>query len=137
MPRYKVLGVSDDESTCTRCGKSNLKRVVYLQDTVTGERVHYGVDCAADAMRIPAERVMARAKAADAEHRSTADREHFRRWLGANAPAVGAPTDQSGYDRASRVIARKNGYTGDLGDIEAIRRYVAALYTKRTGRKRP
>jgi hypothetical protein len=43
----RILGISDDVTTCECCGKSNLKCTVVLTN---GEgEVHYGRDCAARA----------------------------------------------------------------------------------------
>jgi hypothetical protein len=41
---YKILGVSDDITTCDNCGKTNLKRTVALEKD--GHVVHFGTDCA-------------------------------------------------------------------------------------------
>jgi hypothetical protein len=49
---YKMIAINDDTSTCECCGKSNLKRVVTIENVETGEVVRYGVDCAAKAMKI-------------------------------------------------------------------------------------
>jgi len=44
--RIQVLGVNDDKHTCQCCGKSGLKRVVWL--SIDGANpVHYGTTCAA------------------------------------------------------------------------------------------
>ena len=45
---FKMLGVSDEVTTCECCGKTNLKRTVVLQSDAG--QVHYGVDCAAKAL---------------------------------------------------------------------------------------
>ena len=45
----KILGISDEVTTCECCGKNGLKKTVVL-GTETGT-VHYGSDCAALAMR--------------------------------------------------------------------------------------
>lgn len=46
---FKVLGLSDDVTTCDCCGKTNLKKTVVLDN---GEAtVFYGVDCAATVLR--------------------------------------------------------------------------------------
>lgn len=43
----KVLGISDEVTTCELCGKSNLKCTVALDLTGEGsEAVYYGRDCA-------------------------------------------------------------------------------------------
>lgn len=46
MNRYKILGINDDESTCSCCGKQYLKKVVWIEDTETGVIEHFGVICA-------------------------------------------------------------------------------------------
>jgi hypothetical protein len=47
--QVKVLGTTDETSTCECCGKRNLKKVVVLD--VEGEVVRYGCDCAARELR--------------------------------------------------------------------------------------
>ena len=42
----KFLGVSDDITTCEKCGKPNLKRTITIE-LDNGTIVHYGCDCAA------------------------------------------------------------------------------------------
>jgi hypothetical protein len=44
---WKVLGINSDETVCDVCGKENLKRVVWLQSSETGETVKAGTTCAA------------------------------------------------------------------------------------------
>lgn len=44
--KFKVLGVNDDRDTCECCGKSNLKKVVWVENTETSEVKHFGVNCA-------------------------------------------------------------------------------------------
>lgn len=46
MNRYQVLGISDDKDFCQCCGKTGLKRVVFIEDTETGEVQHFGTTCA-------------------------------------------------------------------------------------------
>lgn len=48
MKSLKVLGVNGDRDTCACCGKTGLKRVVWLEID-GGEPVHYGTVCAARA----------------------------------------------------------------------------------------
>lgn len=50
--KYKVLGINDDQSFCSCCGKEGLKRVVWMapihpEDGDLGEPEHYGTSCAA------------------------------------------------------------------------------------------
>jgi len=42
---HKVLAVNDDKDFCECCGKSNLKKVVWIENTETGEIRHFGVIC--------------------------------------------------------------------------------------------
>ena len=42
----KVLGVNDDRDFCECCGKNNLTRVVWIEDTETSAVKHYGTHCA-------------------------------------------------------------------------------------------
>jgi hypothetical protein len=49
MRQVKVLGTTDETSTCECCGKTNLKRVVVLN--IEGDVVRYGCDCAARTLR--------------------------------------------------------------------------------------
>jgi hypothetical protein len=46
MSRFKVLGVNDDQNFCECCGKTGLKRVVWVEDTETGDIKHFGTTCA-------------------------------------------------------------------------------------------
>lgn len=46
MNRYQVLSVNDDRDFCGCCGKTGLKRVVFIQDNETGEVNHFGTTCA-------------------------------------------------------------------------------------------
>ena len=46
---FKILGITDDVTTCDCCGKTNLKKTVVLDNG--SETVFYGVDCAATALR--------------------------------------------------------------------------------------
>lgn len=45
----KLLGTTDETTTCECCGKPNLKKTVVLE-TEDGGEVRYGVDCAAKAL---------------------------------------------------------------------------------------
>ena len=47
MATYQILGINDDESYCTLCGKVALKRVVWMENTETNEINCYGTCCAA------------------------------------------------------------------------------------------
>ena len=44
--RFVVKGVNDEQNFCSCCGKSGLKRVVWIEDTETGVVSHFGTTCA-------------------------------------------------------------------------------------------
>ena len=46
---YKILGITDEVTTCDCCGRSNLKCTVGLE-TPDGATVYYGRDCAGRAV---------------------------------------------------------------------------------------
>lgn len=45
--RYRVLAITDDETTCGFCGKTDLQRTVAFEDVETGETLFAGTTCAA------------------------------------------------------------------------------------------
>lgn len=45
----KILGITDETTTCECCGKTNLKKTVVLE-TEDGGELRYGTDCAARAL---------------------------------------------------------------------------------------
>jgi hypothetical protein len=47
----KILGINDEVTTCSCCGKDNLKKTVILEDDA-GREVRYGTECAANALRL-------------------------------------------------------------------------------------
>ena len=49
--RFRIRGINDDRSECCCCGKQNLKRVVWIEDTETGQINHYGTTCALNPAR--------------------------------------------------------------------------------------
>lgn len=44
--RYSIVEVSDSKDFCQCCGKTGLKRVVFISDSETGEVRHFGSTCA-------------------------------------------------------------------------------------------
>lgn len=49
MVTYKILGITDDKTSCEKCGKTNLKRTVAI--SIDGaDPVFYGTTCAARAI---------------------------------------------------------------------------------------
>ena len=69
---YKVLGVTDEETVCDCCGRTELKATVALE-TADGEVVHFGRVCAARAAGVSA-------AAVDAALRTVNQREVLDRW---------------------------------------------------------
>lgn len=47
----KILGITDERTTCECCGKANLKRTVAIE--FTSEIKFYGTTCAAKALNFP------------------------------------------------------------------------------------
>ena len=47
LRRYRFLGINDEQSVCSCCGKKGLKRVVWLLDLECDDVAHYGTTCAA------------------------------------------------------------------------------------------
>jgi hypothetical protein len=45
MNRFQIQGVSDERDFCECCGKKNLKRVVFVLDTESGDIKHFGTTC--------------------------------------------------------------------------------------------
>lgn len=43
---FRVLAVNDDKDFCQCCGRSGLKRVVWIEDEQAGEIKHFGTTCA-------------------------------------------------------------------------------------------
>lgn len=44
--RFEVLGINDDRDTCECCGRSGLKRVVWIRDREADTVRHFGTTCA-------------------------------------------------------------------------------------------
>lgn len=45
--KYRILGVNGDKDFCSCCGKQNLQKVVWIENTGSCEVNHYGTTCAA------------------------------------------------------------------------------------------
>jgi hypothetical protein len=126
MKRYRILGTTDDVTTCDCCGRENLKKTVALAalDADGNEigTVYYGVDCAAKAEGLPAKLIRKEAETADrakgeAKRREARDRRdaedaQWFAWLDARAPhLIGDRLLQiealGGYGAASAAYAAK------------------------------
>lgn len=46
MARFRIKGVNDDRDTCDCCGKTGLKKVVWIEDLETQEIRAFGTSCA-------------------------------------------------------------------------------------------
>lgn len=64
MESITYLGTTDDITSCDCCGREDLKSTVALD--LDGATVHYGVTCAANALRLPVATVRQGTKRADA-----------------------------------------------------------------------
>lgn len=62
---WKFLGSDDSVNSCDCCGRSELKATIALESLATGEVVHYGINCAASALKQTAKEVKASTKSAD------------------------------------------------------------------------
>jgi hypothetical protein len=45
MATFKILGFSDEITTCDKCNKSELKGTYLIEDNETGEHYYYGSTC--------------------------------------------------------------------------------------------
>lgn len=52
FPSVKLLGISDDVTTCDCCGRTGLKRTVAMEIGDGSLPVYYGTSCAANALRV-------------------------------------------------------------------------------------
>ncbi len=97
--RFKVLGVNDDKDFCECCGKTGLKRVVWIEDSETGKLQHFGVVCAANPAK--AFNLQAEIKSAIADYQ-TAQQNYWRlahaiyRKAGGNYVSNGIPLYEKG-----------------------------------------
>lgn len=62
---WKFLGTDDSVTTCDCCGRKNLKHTVGLESNADGHVVHYGVSCAASALKWSTEEIRDANKSAD------------------------------------------------------------------------
>ena len=46
MSRFQIKGIDDTQDTCSCCGKTGLKRVVWIEDKQTGNIECFGTSCA-------------------------------------------------------------------------------------------
>lgn len=104
MATVKVLGVTDEVTSCECCGKRNLKRTVALD--LNGETVHYGVDCAARALNVAGTFSAKTAEKFVAAARQTlADRDAFE------AAKVEAQDRAAATGQEMVVVKDRNGFS--------------------------
>lgn len=77
--RFRFLGNTDEVTTCDCCGRSDLKATVALEDEC-GTVVHYGVVCAARAMKLTATEVRRGARKADDDKRRAEEAARTAAW---------------------------------------------------------
>lgn len=74
-PAFRVIGTTDEITSCDCCGRRDLRSTVALADTESGDVVHYGVTCAARAMRQDVAQVRRQVSAADTASRLAREAE--------------------------------------------------------------
>jgi hypothetical protein len=111
----KILGTDDAVNACDCCGKTRLKSTVAIE-TGSGEVVHYGVVCAARAMKADAKAVKAAARAADdaavvakMAAEDARHREYMRRWTAHLVARTGGIMDWAGKPDVFRMIQALGG----------------------------
>lgn len=66
--RFTIVAINDETDTCSECGKTNLKKVAWIVDSLgDGEAVAVGVDCAARMLQWTEKSAPARVKRAERE----------------------------------------------------------------------
>lgn len=81
MPAYRILGTTDEVTTCDCCGRANLLMTIALApldaDGNAGEPVHFGTSCAAKAAKQPAKAVRSALSRLRVLRAQAADRAEF------------------------------------------------------------
>ncbi|GAA3509816.1 hypothetical protein [Streptomyces shaanxiensis] len=144
IPKWKILGVTDDFTECGCCGRRGLKRTVALmpldaegnEDGTAEEVAYYGTSCAATALGWTQGKVTDTARAAQAE-RDQRD-AYARRMISLYAPVEFAPVREK-----ARVFYGRNRslrHTGVKASEEVAKRLAearATLADTMTGPARP
>ncbi len=79
MNSMKVLGISDERTTCECCGRTNLKSTVVIENIETHQIVYWGSTCATKVNRL----LKGSIKAAQVQHDTQAQAKAFiLKWLG-------------------------------------------------------
>jgi hypothetical protein len=110
--RFVVKGVNDEQNFCSCCGKSGLKRVVWIEDTESGVVSHFGTTCAespAKAFGVSSEiRAAVRKAQSDAKKAAKAAEEAAEKAAAMARYLADRDKFQAAYDEA------KSTYTGEM-----------------------
>lgn len=102
----KILGTNSDHDTCNRCGKTGLKKVVWVEIN-GGESEPLGCECAARLMRVSSRKVWSKAKAADAAAKIAA--KNIVHLIGCVRSVVNFYVSHVSDSGVATVICRANG----------------------------
>lgn len=132
----KVLGTTDEITTCDCCGKANLKLTVALESDATGI-IHYGRDCAARAIhghnsRRNVNRVMDSAAAAVRHNQRVAEGKEAR--VSTDYNQANKLYARTGRTLAGSYFATRGAFVVrvDGKDTADASHYAAAGYTQAT-----
>jgi hypothetical protein len=115
---YKVLGTNSDHDTCDHCGKTNLKRVVWMVEVIDGEAGAprpIGCNCAALLLKVSSSRVERIAADADREREraelakvhEVGDVRSPRPWVVESVGGNGGSLTTLGYANGLRSLIEK------------------------------
>jgi hypothetical protein len=126
----RFLGTDDSVTVCDCCGKIDLKSTVAIE-TAAGNVVHYGVVCAARALKTSAKIVKSETKIADDAKRAAAEaarraayEKHDAEWqafLDARAPRSAVPADFDGKPNRLAQINYLGGFAAARAAFKATR----------------
>jgi hypothetical protein len=121
---FRVLGTTDDVTTCELCGRDELKGTVVLavlddDSNRTGEVVYYGAQCGAKAAGWTTRQVRDAAKAADRNRRDAEEAERrakHRAWITDRDAWITANLGADALDNP-----RKYGFDSPIAVVRAYR----------------
>lgn len=103
--RFLVKGINDDKSFCECCGKNGLQRVVWIEDTETGDIKHFGTSCAmkpAKGFDCSAEIKSAIKEANEQEKRIIS--EASRRYKAYNGPRIRGTDEKGPFSKVADIV---------------------------------
>lgn len=112
----KVLGVNSDHDTCHACGKTGLKKVVWIEINDSGP-IPFGTDCASEVMRQNGKRRSARAiwlEAQEADRKRAADEKNRVHEIGSVRSVVDFYVFDVSSTGHARFIAKANGLRSEV-----------------------